>query len=349
VRQCAGQPGQTEKQRIASKLVDLPESRDGEDLQSQRRQQRGGREALIIGKPERRQCLAKPRSWLAHEWDSNGYTASITYPPETVLRIHGDQMRPEDGAAQPTEPRTELVHELLAPTSRLLLSREVSSPPGLAIDLGCGPGVSTRFLAEVTAARLVAGLDVSARWVALAERFRSERMRFFVHDVSRVPFPVGPAELLYSRLLLIHLPDPDSALAGWATQLRPGGQLLLEEVECIETTQPAFRRYLELVGQIAAYEGKALYIGPRLNELDVVDGLVRTTSSVLRIPVENTVAARIFGSNLQNWKTHLLVQAGQARAQLETLELDLFHLAQQPRAGLDTEWSVRQVVYRSTR
>src|SRR4029450_13566344 len=76
--------------------------------------------------------------------------------------------------------------------------------------------------------------------------------------------PVAPADLLYCRLLLTHLPDPATAVARWATQLRPDGRLLIDEVESIETKHDVLRRYLALVADLVAHEGGELYIGPRL-------------------------------------------------------------------------------------
>src|SRR5881398_3141847 len=104
--------------------------------------------------------------------------------------------------------RLALVHEVFAATTRPFLADWVREPPDLAVDLGCGTGLSTHFLAEVTAAHHVAGLDSSARFIALARPSATNRVQFFEHDVTRVPFPVVPADLLYCRLLLTHLPDP---------------------------------------------------------------------------------------------------------------------------------------------
>jgi hypothetical protein len=57
--------------------------------------------------------------------------------------------------------------------------------------------------------------------------------------VRTVPFPTGgPSGLLFCRLLLSHHPDPAAALAAWATQLAPGGLLLVDEVERIHSVDP---------------------------------------------------------------------------------------------------------------
>lgn len=62
-----------------------------------------------------------------------------------------------------------------------------------------------------------------------------------------VPFPGAPADLLFCRLLLTHSQNPQALLAVWATQLRSGGLLLVEEVEWIHTTSAVFTRYLNIL------------------------------------------------------------------------------------------------------
>jgi trans-aconitate 2-methyltransferase len=153
--------------------------------------------------------------------------------------------------------RLALLTEVFEPTSRAFLAHVgaqlAGSPPQLAVDLGCGPGHTTRLLGSVLRPGRVLGLDRSASFVALAAGDAPPGVEFAVHDVTVVPFPCPPADLLSCRFLLGHLPDPAAALAAWATQLAPGGLLLVDEVEQIDTDQPALRRYLELAAaQLAA-------------------------------------------------------------------------------------------------
>src|SRR5688500_11612077 len=120
--------------------------------------------------------------------------------------------------------RLEIVHAAFASASRALLQEVVGQGIDLAIDLGCGPGVCTQFLAAVTGCKQAVGLDRSDRFIALARARVIERVQFRVHDVTVIPFPVGPADLLYSRLLLTHLREPEALLGRWASQLRDGGR-----------------------------------------------------------------------------------------------------------------------------
>ena len=117
--------------------------------------------------------------------------------------------------------RLEVLHRVFRPTSETMLREVASQGVGLAIDLGCGPGVCTRFLAENLNAEQVIGLDSSPGFIALAQAQATERIQFAVHDVTVVPFPVGPADLLYGRYLMTHLREPGIVFARWASQSCP--------------------------------------------------------------------------------------------------------------------------------
>ena len=51
------------------------------------------------------------------------------------------------------------------------------------------------------------------------------------HDVGVDPSPDGPFDLVHARLVLVHVPNRERALATMVESLRPGGWLLLEEAD----------------------------------------------------------------------------------------------------------------------
>jgi SAM-dependent methyltransferase len=116
-----------------------------------------------------------------------------------------------------------------------------------------------------------------------------------------VPFP-APAEgpdLIYARFLLAHLPDSARALRGWCEALRPGGRLLLDEVESIESGSPVFTRYLALVEETLASRRQCLTVGARLDALAGDAGVPVVSSQVREHPVDPRDAARMYALNLE--------------------------------------------------
>jgi len=248
--------------------------------------------------------------------------------------------------------RLGVLASVFGPTSRALLDDLGGSgalgdlsgrPSGLVLDLGCGPGHTTAMLAEAFPAAVVVGIDASPAFVAEAIGAGPRRCRFAVGDVSRIPLPCAPADLVYGRFLLVHLPNPKATVTAWAGELRPGGVVVVEEPERIDTDDPDFRRYLELAAAVVADRGGDLYVGHELVDLSPGPG----TSIVLQrdapLEVRAGSAATIFALNLGIWG-HDPVLAGVASAgEAAALLGRLRDRRDDPATGV-IRWHMRQVV-----
>jgi len=95
--------------------------------------------------------------------------------------------------------------------SRAFLEQWGPAGCALALDLGCGPGFSTELLRDALAPQRVVGVEASPAFVQAARR-RAPGLEWVQHDVLELPFPTGPADLVYARFLVSHLPDPARAL-----------------------------------------------------------------------------------------------------------------------------------------
>ncbi|MGH0029132.1 MAG: class I SAM-dependent methyltransferase [Myxococcota bacterium] len=229
-----------------------------------------------------------------------------------------------DTAAQ----RLATVARVFDPPSRAFLGEWKGAGCGLALDLGCGPGFTTELVDAVLAPERTVGIDASQAFVDAASA-RAPRLAFLRHDVLDLPFPTGPADLVYARFLVSHLADPARALAGWRSALAPGGRLLLDEVEAIDTACRVFGRYLALVEAVLAERGQCLFVGPRLEELAA--GLEVASSTARTHPVDPRDAARMFALNLATLRPDDRALA----AELEAIARD---------GGPPITWTLRQLV-----
>jgi SAM-dependent methyltransferase len=211
---------------------------------------------------------------------------------------------------------------------------------GTALDLGCGPGHSTALLAAASGAAEVVGLDRSPAFVAAARRTYPS-VCFRCHDVTQ-PLPAPAPTLVLARLLLAHLADPAARARSWAAQLAPGGRLLLEEMEWIDTRDPVLADYEECVLAVVAHQGAPMYAGPLLAPVGVDDGLRRVSSDLRAIEVPVPVAARIYGLNLGRWRHDPYAEATFAAAELDDLAARLEQLALDGQGSVG--WGVRHVV-----
>jgi len=246
----------------------------------------------------------------------------------------------DDTAAE----RLRMLAYIFAPEIKSFLGR-VPPDPGLVIDLGCGPGFTTRLIAETLNARKTVGLDTSQPFLDLAGRQQANGVAFIEHDVTRAPFPTGAADVLFCHLLLPHLADPAAVLRTWASQLRPAGLLLVDEVSDIQTANSTFRAYLDAAERLLQGIGGDLYVGRRVERLGRVPGLRRLSSRLVKHPVATAACARMFRLNLNAWGPNPHAElSDQERADLAT-ELD--HLATST-ATTDIHWQMRQVTFKAT-
>lgn len=241
--------------------------------------------------------------------------------------------------------RLQALAEVFAPGSRDFMQTAVDTVPQLALDLGCGPGYTTRLLAEMTHATRTTGLDASEHFVALAHANATEHISFICHDITQIPFPTEPSNLIFCRMLLTHLKNPQAVIERWATQLRPQGRLLLEEVEGIRTEHSLFRTYLSIVDAMLGQQANQLYVGPFLDQQKVGGGLQRLMSRVYHLPVSTKQAATLFSLNIRTWKDNPFIREHYAASKIEQIERDLRELADHATGEGEIEWGMRQIVY----
>jgi DNA/RNA-binding domain of Phe-tRNA-synthetase-like protein/SAM-dependent methyltransferase len=243
--------------------------------------------------------------------------------------------------------RLRLLSEVFGPPSRALLAdaAEVAGrPPGLAYDLGCGPGYTTALVSEVTGAARTVGLDGSATHVERARAGASGAVEFGRWDVRELPFPAGPADLIYCRLLLAHLPDPAATAASWVTQLAGGGLLVLDETEWIRTSDPVLRAHLRLAEAMVATSGALMCAGPLLGGLARAAGVRQRFARVTELPVPTARAAAMFGMNLTAWGSKPVDLGLCDPAELAGLKAGMTQRLESPAEGGIT-WGMHQAAY----
>ncbi|MHC4716292.1 MAG: class I SAM-dependent methyltransferase [Planctomycetota bacterium] len=241
--------------------------------------------------------------------------------------------------------RLAVLAETFEATSAQFLRAAAPGRCELAVDLGSGPGYTTHLVAETVVCERAVGLDTSEHFVDLAERTATDKVRFLLHDATRLPWPVGPCDLIYARYLLAHLPDAEALVAGWTTQLRAAGRLLLEEVDSIETRHPVFREYLSISEAMLSDGGSDLYVGRRLAAMDAPGGASKPFSRVAPLTVTNRLAAQMFVMNFRTWRHNAFVKANYPPAAIGDLERRLGALAAAPTNRTDIEWRLRQVAF----
>lgn len=186
--------------------------------------------------------------------------------------------------------RLRLLSRALQPsTERLLAMADVGA--GMASwDVGCGGGDVSCVLARLVgpSGRVVA-TDIDRTVLDLAQQEaaaqRLDNVTFRQADVREGP-SVESFDVVYARFLLTHLPDPAAILGTMRRVLRPGGRVVVEDIDfaghfCYPPSA-AFDRFLVLYTQAVLRRGGDPFIGPRLPSLLQDAGFARVRMHVVQ-------------------------------------------------------------------
>src|SRR5207253_1047892 len=96
------------------------------------------------------------------------------------------------------------------------------------LEVGAGAGSVARWLAgKVGPSGTVVASDLNPRFLDDVPANVEVRQ----HDVAKDDLEVGAYDLVHSRLLLMHLPEPAGALEKMVRAVKPGGWLVTEEAD----------------------------------------------------------------------------------------------------------------------
>jgi len=157
-----------------------------------------------------------------------------------------------------------------------LLDRLALSPGARCLDVGCGPGETMRLMAErVGPAGQVIGLDTDGDLGrAAVETLRAaghHQCAFVEADATADKPAIGTFDLVFGRLILLHVSDPVALLRRMWQWTAPGGYLVVQDYDMrgVEAYPPLpvvdeWRRVF--LGTFAAI-GRDIRLGHRLPSL----------------------------------------------------------------------------------
>jgi ubiquinone/menaquinone biosynthesis C-methylase UbiE len=124
------------------------------------------------------------------------------------------------------------------------------SPGDRVLELGCGTGDDSRALADLVGPEgEVVGIDASEAMIAVARR-RTEGtglpVSFHVGDAMDLGLPSESFDAVRCERLLIHVPDPAVVLGEMIRVVRPGGRVVVVDVDMdsLLVDLPDFDRHL---------------------------------------------------------------------------------------------------------
>jgi demethylmenaquinone methyltransferase/2-methoxy-6-polyprenyl-1,4-benzoquinol methylase len=140
-------------------------------------------------------------------------------------------------APAPDEPFTaslERMNRFQEPEARRILAECRLPARSHGLDVGCGVGLWTGWLAEATAGGHVVGIEPGEERAAAARalagaRLDGGRLEFRVGDATQLDVPDRSLDWIWCGDVLHHVVDTERALREFVRAVRPGGQILVKE------------------------------------------------------------------------------------------------------------------------
>lgn len=180
----------------------------------------------------------------------------------------------ETGAAEVK--RLQILNQLYGSGTERLLGQAGLMKGMRVADIGCGSGNISCWLAkQVGENGSVIGVDISPAQVEQASLQAQvvglSNVTFVVADVYNPGLPPESFDLVYSRLVLMHLTRPLEALKQLQALVKPGGRLVCEEMDlthwlCIPFSD-ALTRISELTLALVDRRGQHFRLGTSLHQL----------------------------------------------------------------------------------
>ena len=183
--------------------------------------------------------------------------------------------------------RLELLEQVWDPISFASLQHAGVRPGSRCLEIGGGYGSIVRWLCNAVGPQgKVVTVDLDARFLRAIE---ATNLEVIEADVVIDGLPAGPFDFAHTRAVLMHIPARDSLLAEMVNRLRPGGTVLLEEMDFHSmeaSVSPLYRSFAlqsaEILEPVGFATRWARTLPHLLNDLGLCDIKASATTSLFR-------------------------------------------------------------------
>src|SRR3954452_15906451 len=135
-----------------------------------------------------------------------------------------------DNAATQAQQRFESLEALYDDRTKRFLSATGVSQGWHCLEVGAGGGSVASWMADrVGATGRVLVTDIDPSHLSQLESVSRPNVEVQVHDVGVDAIPETTFDLIHARLVLIHVPQREAALARLVNALKPGGWIVVED------------------------------------------------------------------------------------------------------------------------
>jgi SAM-dependent methyltransferase len=209
-----------------------------------------------------------------------------------------------------------------------------------ALEIGCGPQGCLALLAErVGPQGMVVGVERSEDAVQLARQFIAEhqlpQVEVRLGDGKATGLPRESFDLVFARLVLVNIPQPEHLVNEMVALVRPGGTVALQEADwsghLLYPPLPAWPRLFQLLEAYSQLNGIDLFIGRRVPSLLRAAGLVDVQiRPLIHVYPHGHERRLLYWQFLGNLRERLLAAGLVTEVELTQLMADLKHHLDDP-------------------
>ena len=200
--------------------------------------------------------------------------------PQSLGRVGDDYVLP---TGEDDQSRLDVIHAVYGPVSLKGLEAARIGEASRVADIGCGTGTVSRWIAQrIGPAGRVDAIDIAPEQVDIARSTPASpgtaQIEYHVASAYEPALPEHAFDIVFARLVLCHLQEPDKAVAQMVKLLNDGGRLVLVDMDMrTPFTMPPCSVYDSIINEFAfpfgAQIGVDYAIGVRLHELILDAGL----------------------------------------------------------------------------
>jgi len=232
--------------------------------------------------------------------------------------------------------RLRLLHEVYGPGTQALLQRVGLRDGQHVVEIGCGSGNIACWVAQqVAPSGSVMAIDISPEQIEearqQAQRLNLRNIEFQVADAYSSRLPEGTFDIVYCRLVLIHLTRPEAALRAMQSLARPGGHVVCEEMDlgCWICDPPsnAMTRFFALNAALGERRGENFSLGASLHRLFREVGFARPDVAANFVLALRGEQKRLLGLTFAEFAPELVSEELASQEEVDRVTADLMTLA----------------------
>ena len=206
------------------------------------------------------------------------------------------------------------------------------------LEIGCGGGDLAFDIARIAGSGgRVLGTDIDQTKIDLATREAAEQnlanAHFQLGDITSSA-PAGEFDLIHARFVLTHLTNPAGALSHIRSALRPGGTVVIEDIDFSGyfsyPDSAALWRYVHFYTETTKRRGVDANIGPRLPSLLSAAGFEKIQMSVVQPAGIDGEVKMISPLTMENIADAVIAEGLATAAEIDGIVAELYSHARTP-------------------